>query len=230
MNLITPSEVHARVMNLYENYPKEYFLSCLNLIGSHDKPRILSILGEAPVESDMSEWRKQSWRLDDAQRDLAKRRLKMLSVWQMTFPGVPSVYYGDEAGAEGFGDPYNRAPFPWGREDKDIFERYRLIGNLRAEYSLFRNGEFISYGGYEHIYAFARRNERERAIVLLNGSRDASEEVTIALSRDETVIVELISSDVLKPEARVSSEDEATDTGRRGESEFYDEREFVDVI
>jgi 4-alpha-glucanotransferase len=200
MGRIAPAEVHARVMSLYENYPKEYFFSCLNLVGSHDKPRVLSILGEAPVGSELSEWQKQSWRLPEAQRELAKRRLKLLSVWQMTFPGVPSVYYGDEAGAEGFDDPYNRGTFPWGREDWELLNWYRIIGNLRAEYDLFRNGEFVSYGGYRCIYAFGRRGARERAVVLLNGSRDQGEEVLIALSRDETVFVELLSGEMLEPD------------------------------
>ncbi|MDR1245957.1 MAG: 4-alpha-glucanotransferase [Clostridiales Family XIII bacterium] len=218
---VTPSEVHSRVMNLYENYPRDYFFSCLNLIGSHDKPRILSILGDAPVNSELSDWQKQSWRLSDEQRNLARRRLKLLSVWQMTFPGVPSVYYGDEAGAEGFDDPYNRAPFPWGREDSSILEHYRLIGNLRAEYELFRNGEFVSYGGYRHMYAFVRRGDRERAVVFLNASSDASEEAVITLSRDETVFVELISSEVLLPEIQAASVGEAPETVRRNESALW---------
>jgi 4-alpha-glucanotransferase len=211
MGRIAPAEVHSRVMSLYENYPREYFFSCLNLIGSHDKPRILSVLGEAPIDAQLSEWQKQSWRLNDAQRDLAKRRLKLLVVWQMSFPGVPSVFYGDEAGAEGFNDPYNRVPFPWGREDADILERYRTVGNLRTEYDLFRKGEFISYDGYRHMYAFCRRGERERAVVLLNGSREESEEALIALSRDETVFVELLSGEILEAQRADAPAGEAGD-------------------
>ncbi|MDR2354565.1 MAG: 4-alpha-glucanotransferase [Clostridiales Family XIII bacterium] len=215
MGRIAPAEVHARVMSLYENYPREYFFSCLNLIGSHDKPRVLSVLGEAPINAEHSEWQKQSLRLNDAERNLAKRRLKLLSVWQMTFPGVPSVFYGDEAGAEGFDDPYNRVPFPWGREDGDILERYRAVGNLRAEYDLFRRGEFASYGAYRHMYAFSRQTERERAVVFLNGSHDESEEALIALSREETVCVELLSGELLEPEHADAT---AGETGRRNEA------------
>ncbi|MDR2088783.1 MAG: 4-alpha-glucanotransferase [Clostridiales Family XIII bacterium] len=215
---IAPAEVHARVMSLYENYPREYFFSCLNLIGSHDKPRVLSVLGEAPIGAEHSDWQKQSYRMDEAQRDLAKRRLTLLSAWQMTFPGVPSVFYGDEAGAEGFDDPHNRIPFPWGREDWEILERYRQLGNLRAEYDLFRKGEFVSCGGYRHIYAFGRHGGRERAVVLLNASRDESEEAPIALSRDETVFVELLSGSVLTPEHADAS---ASETAVRDETPFW---------
>ncbi|MDR2355207.1 MAG: 4-alpha-glucanotransferase, partial [Clostridiales Family XIII bacterium] len=218
MGRIGPAEVHSRVMSLYENYPREYFFSCLNLIGSHDKPRVLSVLGGAPIDAELSEWQKQSLRLNDAERDLAKRRLRLLSVWQMTFPGVPSVFYGDEAGAEGFNDPYNRIPFPWGREDGDILERYRIVGKLRAEYDLFRRGEFVSHGAYRHMYAFGRQDERERAAVFLNASHDEDEEALIALSRDETVFVELLSGEAIEPE-RLDAD--ARETAGRDESLFW---------
>ncbi|MDR2132179.1 MAG: 4-alpha-glucanotransferase [Clostridiales Family XIII bacterium] len=216
---ITPAEVHSRVMSLYENYPREYFFSCLNLIGSHDKPRVLSVLGEAPIDAELSDWQKQTHRLNEERRDLAKRRLKLLSAWQMTFPGVPSVFYGDEAGAEGLDDPHNRVPFPWGREDHEILERYRLLGNLRAEHELFRKGDFVSYGGYRHMYAFGRRGENERAAVFLNASRNESEEVLIALSRDETVFLELLSGEILEPERARS---EASETTPRDEALFWE--------
>ncbi|MDR2296446.1 MAG: 4-alpha-glucanotransferase, partial [Clostridiales Family XIII bacterium] len=199
MGRIGPAEVHSRVMSLYENYPREYFFSCLNLIGSHDKPRVLSVLGGISVDAERSEWEKQTLRLNDAERDLAGRRLKLLSVWQMTFPGVPSVFYGDEAGAEGLGDPYNRVPFPWGREDAELLDRYRAVGLLRAEHALFRRGEFVSHGGYRHMYAFCRQGEGERALVFLNGSHSESEEASIALAWDETVFIELLSGEALEP-------------------------------
>ncbi|MDR3295963.1 MAG: 4-alpha-glucanotransferase, partial [Clostridiales Family XIII bacterium] len=197
---IPPAELHERIMTLYENYPRENFFSCLNLVGSHDRKRALTVLGEAPDEAGLSEWQKQSWRLNGAQRDLAKRRLKLLSLWQMCFPGVPSVFYGDEAGMEGFSDPYNRGPFPWGYEDEDLVNWYRLIGNLRLEYEVLRNGDFTSHDGGKRVYAFSRAGGKERILVFLNGSRDAGEDVCIALSENETVFVDLLSGSAMDPE------------------------------
>lgn len=57
----------------------------------------------------------------------------MLSALQMSLPGMPSIYYGDEAGLEGGIDPYNRATYPWGREDHDILNWYYKITKIRKE-------------------------------------------------------------------------------------------------
>ncbi len=102
-------------MNLYENYPRHHFYSVMNLIGSHDVPRILTLLGEAPPEHTLSERERENYRLNPPrQRRLALNRLQLLVLLQMTFPGVPAIYYGDEVGMEGYADPFNRGPFPWG--------------------------------------------------------------------------------------------------------------------
>ncbi|MDR1571156.1 MAG: 4-alpha-glucanotransferase, partial [Clostridiales Family XIII bacterium] len=200
LNRIGPPELHARVMNIYENYPRERFVSCMNLVGSHDRERILSVLGGLPDEQAMSDWQRQSWRLGTEARGLAKRRLKLLSLWQMAFPGVPSIYYGDEAGVEGLSDPHNRATFPWGREDGDLVGWYRMIGNLRAEYSVLRDGGFESCGGYSHMYAFSRFSGGERALIFINASAEHSEDAEIELADGENVFVELLSGEALEPD------------------------------
>ena len=109
--------VNEALMSIYENYPLHNFYSNMNLIGSHDVPRILTMLGDAPEEQGLSQLQKEVYRLPEAQKALGVERLKLLSLLQMTFPAVPSIYYGDEAGLEGFRDPLNRAAYPWGREN-----------------------------------------------------------------------------------------------------------------
>ncbi|MDR0570694.1 MAG: 4-alpha-glucanotransferase [Clostridiales Family XIII bacterium] len=206
LNRISPAEVHSRVMSIYENYPRENFYACMNLISSHDRMRVLSVLGEAPDERSLSDWQKQSFRLDCGQRDLARRRMKLLSLWQMAFPGAPHIFYGDEAGVEGYSDPYNRAPFPWGKEDEDLSNWYRIVTGLRAEYDVLRKGGFTSLGGYQHIYAFVRDNPLERVLVFLNPSRSCGEDVEIPVLEGENVFLELLSGGVLAPERREGGE------------------------
>ncbi len=127
--------LHSRILSLYENYPRENFYAAMNLIGSHDQPRILTLLGEAPPEEDLAESERQSYRLPSPARILAGRRLKLLSLVQMTFPGVPCIYYGDEAGLEGYSDPYNRGTYPWGHEARDSSGNKEMV-RLRLEYEV----------------------------------------------------------------------------------------------
>ncbi|MDF2571650.1 MAG: malQ: 4-alpha-glucanotransferase, partial [Sporomusa sp.] len=109
--------VHRDLYSLYENYPKENFYANLNIIGSHDVPRILTLLGEAPPEGSHSRLAAFKYTLSPEQRALGLARLKLVVLWQMTFPGAPCIYYGDEAGVEGYSDPLNRRTYPWGREE-----------------------------------------------------------------------------------------------------------------
>jgi cyclomaltodextrinase len=139
-------ETHLALMNLYENYPSHYFYSTLNLLGSHDVPRILTIL---KVEL--------AHLLEPERTDLAVRQLKLLSLWQISFPGVPCIYYGDEAGLEGGDDPDNRRTYPWGKEHKALLAWYRNITRLRCTYDVLRTGDWISIYQGEDVYGYVRR-------------------------------------------------------------------------
>ncbi len=160
--------------SLYENYPRENFLAALNLIGSHDVPRVLTLLGgyEEPAGLPFGEQRRQ--RLGAAERELAVRRLKLLALWQMTFPGVPCVYYGDEAGLEGYAEPLNRRTFPWGSEDKELTAWYRRVIGLRNRYPVLRGGGWQPLSPHCDVFGYIRWHEDDGsqdygiAAVLLN--------------------------------------------------------------
>jgi 4-alpha-glucanotransferase len=123
---------------------------------------------------------------------------------------------------EGFSDPYNRAAFPWGSEDKELLGWYHIICNLRAEYGIFRHGEFISYGGYAGTYAFCRFNENERAVALLNASGTQHEDISLWLADDETLCLELLSGAVLEPESASTGGDVGADGGQAGKGNDAD--------
>ncbi|WP_455576867.1 4-alpha-glucanotransferase [Anaerosinus sp.] len=150
-------QTNRLLMSLYENYPKHNFYAMMNLIGSHDVQRVLTLLGEAPYYDGMPAVKQARYRLDKSQYQLAVKRLKMISLWQMTFPGVPTIYYGDEVGMQGFKDPHNRAPYPWGREDKDIQSWYKKIISVRNKNQVLKTGEWIPVISQEHVYGYVRR-------------------------------------------------------------------------
>lgn len=112
-----------------EHYPKESMDVCFTLLGSHDTVRALTAL--SGVDAPYSKEERRGYRLSDEYYAFAKLRLKAAAILQYTLPGVPCVYYGDEAGVQGFEDPLNRGTYPWGREDDDLLGHYRALGELR---------------------------------------------------------------------------------------------------
>lgn len=195
------SALQREVMSLYENYPRESFYAAMNLIGSHDTIRILTLLGEAPAADSLTKAEQRIFRLSQPARQLAVRRLKLISLVQMTYPGVPCVYYGDEAGVEGYADPYNRATYPWGKEDREILDWYRRILRLRAEYETLLTGDFASFSFDPDVYGFRRASDKEEMIVLLN--RHAEETKTVDLNgkvKDFSFTMDLISGESMASE------------------------------
>jgi len=182
------------MMSLYENYPVECFYSLVNLVGSHDVPRIKTILGEAPPQRSLSREQQARYVLTREQERLAVQRLKLVSLFQMTFPGVPCIYYGDEVGLTGYGDPFNRGTYPWGREDTELLEWYRRVAALRNGLDALRTGEFVPVYYEGDVYAFVRSIRggkdvfgRERsdgfALVMVNRSRYKAYTVKLDMQR-----------------------------------------------
>ena len=179
----------------FENYPCQHFYAAMNLLGSHDVPRVLTLLGEAPPPEELSIIDQAKYRLPPAKRQLAVRRLKLLVLWQMTFPGAPCIYYGDEAGAEGYTDPFNRGTYPWGREEPELLDWYRQCIGLRNRYAVLRTGEWLPLPVSGDVYGYARRIRAGRdvfgrsrpdnyAVMLLNRSVEHNHTATYAIGEN----------------------------------------------
>ena len=99
------------VMSILENYPPESIKLLMNHLGTHDTARLLTKLGRG---TNLPYGRKEQAeiKLSDEERNFAIKKQKLAAVIQYTLPGVPSLFYGDEAGIEGCGDPFCRAGFP----------------------------------------------------------------------------------------------------------------------
>ncbi|WP_315307871.1 glycoside hydrolase family 13 protein [Pseudoramibacter alactolyticus] len=166
---ITSGETMRRMMSLYETYPRGQFMANMNLIGSHDRARILTVLSGV-TGFQMSEAGKEAFHLAPDQRLLAVKRLKLISLVQMTFPGVPCIYYGDEAGMEGFEDPYNRGPYPWGREDRELITWYQNITRLRARNKPLVRGRFYPMASDDDLLVYLRIYKQTVVLCLFNRS------------------------------------------------------------
>ena len=143
------------LLTVTANAPKRIADAQMNLLGTHDTERVLTVLGGVSGDG-LPNDELARLRMSEEQRDLAKKRLKMAYTALATLPGIPSVYYGDEAGAEGYRDPFNRMPFPWGREDADLLAHYRTLGALRKKYAVYREGDLLLLHLDHNLLVFAR--------------------------------------------------------------------------
>ncbi|MBQ2927943.1 MAG: glycoside hydrolase family 13 protein [Oscillospiraceae bacterium] len=157
------------VMSIVENYPQEVVHCNMNLLGTHDTARILTALVD---DFDGSREEKARRRLSRNSMDVAVDRLMMASFLQYTLPGSPSLYYGDEACMEGYRDPFNRRPYPWGREDLEILSHFQRLGQLRKNFDAFRLGDIQFFeAGDKHI-GFTRSYQGRTFRIYCNRSGD----------------------------------------------------------
>ena len=162
---------------LRENYPSPAFYSAMNFLSTHDTPRILTLLGGEPTPADKAE--RAAARLSPAGRELARRRLMLGALLLYTFPGSPTVYYGDEAGMEGYEDPLNRRAFPWGAEDEELLRWYRKLGQLRGGRPSLQRGDICYLYADGSGLALRRQWDSEVTTAAMNSGK---EPLTMTLS------------------------------------------------
>jgi len=126
-------------MTVCENYPQEVLPCLLNSLSTHDTARILTLLSHVPTPQTRKE--RAEYRLSDESRRETLPRLCAAFALQFALPGAPCIYYGDEAGCEGYEDPFNRRFYPWGEEDKALIALHRALGALRKEHAALRLGD-----------------------------------------------------------------------------------------
>ena len=161
------AEFKEQVTRILENYPRESLDVLMNLIGSHDTVRALTHLsGAIPPESKRA---RAEFTLSDDMYALARKRLMFAAALQFTLPGVPCVYYGDEAGMQGFEDPLNRGAFPWGREDNVLLEHYKTLGKLRSKYADLLRGKTY-FEDDPTLVVFRRESESGTFTVVANST------------------------------------------------------------
>jgi cyclomaltodextrinase len=139
----------------------------MNLLSTHDQPRALHHFGE------------------DRDLALAKRRLRLAVFFQMTYPGSPTIYYGDEVGLGGGDDPYNRAPYPWadegGQPDEALLADFKRLTQLRHDLPVLRHGTLSApLHVDEHVVVLARQDGNTWAITATNNS-DKPRTVSVGL-------------------------------------------------
>lgn len=173
-------EFISKMEAIMENYPPYALKSAMNILGTHDTVRILSVLG---TDSTTRE-RHQEIFIDSYSLPRAVRLLKMASLIQYTFIGTPCVYYGDEAGMEGFEDPLNRRGYVWGRQNAEILEWYRRLGAVRMDKEALRGGDLKFLRSNDDILAYVRTNGCGCVYTICNTSPHEQNIVVAGLKSD----------------------------------------------
>ena len=192
--------LYNTLTEIYASYPRCVSDKLMNLLGTHDTERIMTVLGREDDHAGEPRSALARMRLSERERRVGIGRLKVAAALQYTAYGIPSVYYGDEVGLEGYGDPFCRMPMPWNDMDreyrKEILEFYRMLGRMRRDEEAFAGGDFYILSHTESSIAYVREKNDSKILVIAN----MGERFTLAL--DEEVEYqniesgELISSNV----------------------------------
>lgn len=155
---------------LINHYPKQTVDCLMNILGTHDTARILTVLGGIYCNS-KDEMALESAKLSEKEKKFAIEKLKLAAVLQYTMPGVPCIYYGDENGMEGHIDPFCRQCFDWEHLNKDLIGFYQKLGGIRKKYrEIFKDGEWIDLKVNQGLLFYKRQKENDRIYICVNNS------------------------------------------------------------
>ena len=141
-------------------------LQCaMNELSNHDHSRFLT-------RTNHTVGRLNVMGAEAAGQKIDKRVFREAVVIQMTWPGAPTIYYGDEAGQVGWTDPDNRRTYPWGREDQSLIDMHRNLARLRLEHPVLRHGSFKTLDAGSGWISYARFNENDCAVTVCNNRND----------------------------------------------------------
>ncbi len=154
---------------VFVNTPERILHAQMNFLGTHDTDRILTVLGG---ESDDGHTNAELCvkRMVPEVRASAEIKLSGLYTVLATLPGVPTIFYGDEAGLEGYHDPFNRMPYPWGKESASLINHYVKVGEIRRNNSVYERGDFKVLRLDSDIFVFERFDGNKRYVTVLNNS------------------------------------------------------------
>ncbi|MCI9004796.1 MAG: glycoside hydrolase family 13 protein [Lachnospiraceae bacterium] len=149
-------------MNYYmTRFMTPSLLCAMNELSNHDHSRFLT-------RTNHKVGRVNNLGSAAAGENVNKGVLKEAVVIQMTWPGAPTIYYGDEAGVVGFTDPDNRRTYPWGREDQELLAFHRDIIRIHRENEALRTGSLKILGGEHQVMCYGRFNRQQQFIVVVN--------------------------------------------------------------
>ena len=151
----TGSDFARHYSALVENYPKPALYALMNLMGSHDRVRILNIM--ADLDLNMPREKQADAHIPTYALGYARRRVVAMWRFICALPGMPCIYYGDEAGMQGMNDPFNRGTYPWGREDEKLRSEFVTALSVRRGSDALLRGNVEVFSPCDDVIVVLRR-------------------------------------------------------------------------
>ena len=133
----------------------------MNELSNHDHSRFLT-------RTNKRVGRLHTLGADAASEDISYGLMRMAVAFQMTWPGAPTIYYGDEAGVCGWTDPDSRRTYPWGHENKELIQFHKDMIAIHKGYEVFKKGSLVFIHGESKCIVYGRFTEEEAAVIILN--------------------------------------------------------------
>jgi cyclomaltodextrinase / maltogenic alpha-amylase / neopullulanase len=170
----------ANLEEMREAYPPQSFAASMNLLSTHDTARSLHVLGDVAGQA------------TPEQVALAKQKFRLAVFFQMTYPGSPAIFYGDEVGVTGGPDPLNRGTYPWadrgGHPDNALLADFRRLTQLRRDLPVLRRGKLMApLHVDDHVLVLARRDANKVAITATNNA-DSLQVLTLPVPRGASLL------------------------------------------
>lgn len=189
--LNNPCDFEASMRYFMSRFSNESITVAMNELSNHDHSRFLT-------RTNRKTGRLFNMGHEAADRDINVAVMREAIVFQMTWVGAPTIYYGDEVGLTGWSDPDNRRPFPWGNEDKNLLSFYKRLIEIHKSSKAFSTGS-LDYLHMEYgIICYGRWNEEDKFIIILNNN-EFDREIKVPVWRlevsDDTKMAAIVESD-----------------------------------
>lgn len=158
------------VVSIAENYPAPALHAMMNSLSTHDTPRAITVLAGESMEGKQRPWQAEHHFLPLDAYAQGQVLLKLASTLQYFLPGIPCLYYGDEAGLSGYADPFNRCCYPWGHENHELVDWFCKLGQLRLSLPFLTEASFVPLLVNNDLCVYLRTGKTGRALVAVNRS------------------------------------------------------------
>lgn len=151
--------------NFMTRFSTQSLQVAMNELSNHDHSRFLTRTNGKIGRTAMSG-------PEAANEGVNKAVFRIAVMMQMTWPGAPTIYYGDEAGLCGWTDPDNRRTYPWGHEDHELIDYHRELIRIHKDYQVLKTGSILFLNGEYQLISYGRFDENDRIVVIVNSSEE----------------------------------------------------------